>query len=311
MVALCLCERLLLEIKSKILITIIMQDVTIVILTKNEEINLKDCLDSVKGFAKRCVVVDSYSTDATEKVARDGGADFYEHKFENYARQFNWALDSTDIKTKWTFRLDADERLTPELCDELRGLMEEHDQDDVNGVTMEAWLYFMGRLMKHGGHQKRKLMLFKTGMARIEDRKMDEHTILSSGTSVYAKNRFIHYDFKDMTAWINKLNWYATREMQDYIEFKEGKVAQIEEKDAAIQGLRNMKFGVYYKFPKFLRCWLSFVYEYVFKLGFLDGKEGWIYIWNYCMWYRSLVDAKILEYEKFKKPFEQTGDLKY
>ena len=99
--------------------------------------------------------------------------------------------------------------------------------------------------------------------------------------------------------------------MQDYIEYKEGKVAKIEEKDTAIQGMRNMKFGVYYKFPKFLRCWLSFIYEYVFKLGFLDGKEGWIYIWNYCMWYRSLVDAKILEYEKFKKPFEQTGDLKY
>lgn len=287
-----------------------MQDVTIVILTKNEEVNLKDCLESVKGFAKRCVVVDSYSTDKTEEIARQGGADFYEHKFENYARQFNWALDNTNITTKWTFRLDADERLTPELCDELRGIMKEHADDDVNGVTMEAWLYFLGRKMKHGGPQKRKLMLFKTGMAHVEDRKMDEHTILSSGTSIFAKNKFIHYDFKNMTAWTNKMNWYATREMQDYFEYKEGKVAKIEEKDAAISAVRNMKFGVYYKFPLFIRCWLMFFFTYVFQLGFLDGKEGFVYHYMYHRWYRTLVDAKILEQTLFPKPFEETGDLK-
>lgn len=287
-----------------------MQDVTIVILTKNEEVNLKDCLESVKGFAKRCVVVDSYSTDKTEEIARQGGADFYEHKFENYARQFNWALDNTNITTKWTFRLDADERLTPELCDELRGIMKEHADDDVNGVTMEAWLYFLGRKMKHGGPQKRKLMLFKTGLARVEDRKMDEHTILSSGTSIFAKNKFIHYDFKNMTAWTNKMNWYATREMQDYFEYKEGKVAKIEEKDAAISAVRNMKFGVYYKFPLFIRCWLMFFFTYVFQLGFLDGKEGFVYHYMYHRWYRTLVDAKILEQTLFPKLFEETGDLK-
>lgn len=287
-----------------------MQDVTIVILTKNEEVNLKDCLESVKGFAKRCVVVDSYSTDKTEEIARQGGADFYEHKFENYARQFNWALDNTDISTKWTFRLDADERLTPELCDELRGIMKEHADDDVNGVTMEAWLYFLGRKMKHGGPQKRKLMLFKTGLARVEDRKMDEHTILSSGTSVFAKNKFIHYDFKNMTAWTNKMNWYATREMQDYFEFKEGRVAKIEEKDAAISSTRNLKFGVYYRFPLFIRCWLMFIFAYVFQLGFLDGKEGFVYHYMYHRWYRTLVDAKILEQMLNPKPFEETGDLK-
>lgn len=287
-----------------------MQDVTIVILTKNEEVNLKDCLESVKGFAKRCVVVDSYSTDKTEEIARQGGADFYEHKFENYARQFNWALDNTDITTKWTFRLDADERLTPELCDELRGIMKEHADDDVNGVTMEAWLYFLGRKMKHSSHEKRKLMLFKTGIGRIEDRKMDEHTILSEGTSVSAKNKFIHYDFKNMTAYCNKMNWYATREMQDYYEFMEGKDAIIEGKDADIMALRKKKFGVYYKFPIFLRAWLLFFYYYICKGCFLDGKEGFVYMFMYNLWYRTLVDAKILEQKLFPKPFEETGDLK-
>ncbi len=286
------------------------QDVTIVILTKNEEVNLPDCLKSVKGYAKRCVVVDSGSSDKTQEIANEFGADFYYHPFENYARQFNWALDNTDITTKWTFRLDADERLTPKLCEELGRLMKEHADDDVNGISMEASLFFMGREMKHGGPQKRKLMLFKTGMARIEDRKMDEHTILSSGRAIDCTEKFLHYDFKDMGFWINKLNWYATREMQDYFEFINGKEASINANDKEINNIRNKKFGVYYKFPKFLRCWLMFVYAYIFQLGFLDGKEGFIYHWTYHRFYRTLVDCKILEQELHPKPFEETGALK-
>lgn len=287
-----------------------MADVTIIILTKNEEINLPDCLESVKDFASRVVVVDSGSTDRTAEIAKEYGADVYEHPFENYARQFNWGIDNTNITTKWTFRLDADERLTPELCVELEGLMAQHDADDVNGVTMEAWLYFMGRKIRYGCHNKRKLMLFKTGIGRIEDRKMDEHTVLSSGTSVYAKNRFIHYDFKDMTHWINKMNWYATREMQDYYEFKDGKAAEIHGNDSVVASQRKKKFGLYYRFPLFIRCWLLFTYNYVFRLGFLDGKEGFVYHWMYHRWYRSLVDAKILEQRITNREFEETGDLK-
>ena len=287
-----------------------MQDVTIIILTRNEEVNLPDCLESLKGFAKRCVVVDSGSIDKTEIIARDFAADFYNHPFENYARQFNWALDNTNITTKWTFRLDADERLTPKLCEELTQLMKEHAEDDVNGISMEASLFFMGKEMKHGGPQKRKLMLFKTGTARIEDRKMDEHTILNSGRAIDCKEKFLHYDFKDMGFWINKLNWYATREMQDYFEFINGKEASINANDKEINAIRNKKFGIYYKFPKFLRCWLMFVYAYIFQLGFLDGKEGFIYHWTYHRFYRTLVDCKILEQELNPKPFEETGALR-
>jgi glycosyltransferase involved in cell wall biosynthesis len=287
-----------------------MADVTFIILTKNESINIKDCLDSIRGFAKRVVVVDSGSTDDTCGIAKSMGADVYTHPFENYARQFNWGIDNTNITTKWTFRLDADERLTPALCKELEGLMREHDADDVNGITMEANLVFMGRVIKHGGSQKRKLMLFKTGLGRVEDRKMDEHTVLSSGTAVACKERFIHHDFKDMTFWINKLNWYATREMQDYFEYINGKEANIDAEDKEIGKIRNKKFGVYYKFPLFIRCWLMFVYAYIFQLGFLDGREGFIYHWTYHRWYRTLVDCKIFEQKITNKPFEETRDLK-
>ena len=286
-----------------------MEDVTFIILTKNEEINLLDCLKSIEGFAKRVVVIDSGSTDKTCEIAKENGADVYIHPFENYARQFNWGIDNTEIDTKWTFRLDADERLTLELRKELNGLMRQHADDDVNGVTMEAWLYFMGKKIKHGCHNKRKIMLFKTGIGRIEDRKMDEHTILSKGRSISCKERFIHYDFKDMTHWVNKMNWYATREMQDYIEYKNGLRTTVSD-DTKISATRWKKFRIYYKFPAFLRSWLLFVYYYILRMGFMDGKEGFVYHWMYHRWYRTLVDAKILEQEKYNGSFEATGDLK-
>ena len=287
-----------------------MIDVTILILTKNEEINLRDCLESVKGFAKRCVVVDSFSTDRTKEIALQYGADFYEHEFENYARQFNWGLANTNITTKWTFRLDADERLTPELCKELELLTTAHENDDVNGISMQAWLYFMGKKLTRNKHAKRKLMLFKTGLGYIEDRKMDEHTILTCGKAIFAKERFLHYDYKDMTFFINKMNWYATREMQDYFDFINGKNSNIEANDENILTKRKKKFGLYYNMPLFLRPILLFLYTLILQLRFLDGKEGIIYCFMYNCWYRFLVDAKIYEQMKFKRAFERTGDLK-
>lgn len=287
-----------------------MEDVTFIILTKDEEINLPNCLKSIQGFSKRTVIVDSGSEDKTCAIAEKMGAEVYVHPFENYARQFNWALDNVGINTKWTFRLDADERLTPELCKELSQIMADHDNDNVNGVTMEAWLYFMNRKIRHGNrHNKRKLMLFKTGIGRIEDRKMDEHTILSTGSAISCKERFIHYDFKDMTHWINKMNWYATREMQDYFDYKNGANTSLHN-DIVISATRKKKFGLYYKFPIFFRSWLVFVYYYFFHLGFLDGKEGFVYHYMYHRWYRALVDAKILEHEMYGSDFTKSSALK-
>lgn len=288
-----------------------MADVTFIILTKNEEKNLPDCLSSIDGFAARAIVVDSGSDDRTCEIARAMGAEVAVHPFENYARQFNWALDNLNIATKWCFRLDADERLTPALIAELEDLMRAHDADDVNGVIMEAWLYFLGRKIKHGCRNKRKLMLFKTGVGRLEDRRMDERTVLSEGQTVACRERFIHYDFKDMTQYIKKLNWYATREMQDYFEYMNGGTAGEDVSlDRALNAVRRRKFGFYYRMPMFLRCWMLFIYNYIFRLGFLDGREGFVYNYMYHRFYRTLVDAKILEQKRTNRPFEQTGDLK-
>lgn len=284
-----------------------MADITAIILTKNEEKNLGDCLRSIAGFARRAVVVDSGSTDATVELARSLGAEVLEHPFENYARQFNWGVENAQVQTKWILRLDADERFPEGLCRELEKLLAEHADDDVNGVLMEADFYFLGRLIRYGGPKKRKVMIYRAGFGRIEDRRMDEHTVVDGGRVLEVKQRFEHRDFKDIDSFVQKMNWYATREMQDYFEAMEGRADEVlDEKNAA---LRRKKFGFYYRLPMFLRCILLFIYNYIFRLGFLDGREGFIYHWLYQRWYRTLVDAKIYEQMKFPKPFAETGSL--
>ena len=287
-----------------------MQSLTAIILTRNEEKNIGECLKSIQGFASRALVVDCGSADRTVEIAREMGADVRFHEFRYYADQFNWAIDNGDIDTEWILRLDADERLTPEVIAEASAVMngEEARSGDVNGVTMEAVFYFMGRPILHGVKKKRKMMIFRRGVGRIEDRKRDAHSILSRGRSVSLKSRFLHYDFKDLSSYIRRYNWYAAREMQDYIAFREGASTAVNT-DRHIQAQRKKKFGLYYRAPRFLRAWLWFVYNYIFRLGFLDGREGFLFHYFECLWYRMLVDARIYEYEKTGQGLEELKAL--
>lgn len=287
-----------------------MASVTAIILTKNEEKNLAECLKSIQGFAERAVVVDCGSTDRTVEIAHTHGADVLLHEFTYYAAQFNWAIDNAGISTDWILRLDADERFTPELIAETEAILATAPahEGDLNGITMEAVFYFLGRPMRHGIRNKHKMMLFKRGVGRIEDRRRDAHSVICRGFSVETKNRFLHYDFKDLSSYIKRYNWYATREMQDYISFIQGASTNVNT-DKRIQAQRRKKFGLYYRAPKFLRAWLWFVYNYIFRLGFLDGREGFLYHYFECLWYRLLVDAKIYEYEKYGGAFEELHAL--
>lgn len=277
-------------------------------MTKNEEKNIVDCLKSMQGFAKRCVVIDCGSTDCTIELAKEYGADVYSHEFEYYAKQFNWGIDNCDIDTEWIIRLDADERFPVDLTTEIEKLIKDNRDKPMNGITIEANLYFLGRCMKHGIRNKRKMMMFKKVCGRIEDRRRDAHSVISEGYNVSTKHRFIHYDFKDIDSYIKKYNWYATREMQDYIDFVNGAGININT-DKEILKQRKKKFGMYYKAPIFLRCWVWFLYNYIIRRGFLDGKEGLVFAFLECYWYRFVVDSKIYEYRKFGKNAE-FGKLK-
>ena len=275
-----------------------MQDLTAIILTRNEEKNIGPCLDSLKDFASRLVVVDCGSTDATVAIAKEKGAEVVFHEFRYYADQMNWAIDNTNIATEWVMRLDADERLTPEVIAECAPIMQTPRSGGICGITMEATYYFLGRAMNHGIRNKRKMLIFRRGCGRMEDRRRDPYSILTEGRNVSIKSRFLHYDFKDLSSYIRRYNWYAGRELMDYIEGRRLAGAEGEQLDKHLQAQRRKKFGIYYKAPRFIRCWLWFIYNYIFRLGFLDGREGFLYHYFECMWYRMLIDARIFEYEK-------------
>lgn len=285
-----------------------MADLTVIILTMNEEKNIEKCINSIKDIANRIVVVDSGSKDKTVEIAKELGAEVYINQFKNYATQFNWGIDNTSINTKWILRLDADEVIPPELAKEMCIAMNKHSDDDVNGLVIKLRKFFLGRWLRYGGtYPFKKLMLFKNGIGRIEDRNMDEHTILSSGKTIELRHDALHYDFKDITHYIKKHNWYSTREVQDYIaENLETSIESLE--SGQIKNRRKQK-KLYYKLPKFFRALALFIYRYIFQLGFLDGREGLIFHILNTYWYRYLVDVKIYEFEKTKVFENVTGAL--
>ena len=275
-----------------------MNDITAIILTKNEEKNIERCITSIKGLADRICVVDSGSEDNTIKIAKKLGAEVFVHSpFEYYAKQFNWALDNIKINTKWIYRIDADEYVTEELKNEIILECNNHSKDDVNGFVMKFKIFFMGRFLTHGGvYPFYNLTIFKNGKGRYEDRSMGEHIVLSEGKTIDLKNDCLHYDFKDLNTWINKHNWYATREVADYYKTLEKKQIKTELYHEA-EKTKSKRDNLYYKLPKFIRAKLYYWYRYYIKMGFLDGRPGKIYAFLQAYWYRYIIDAKIMEKE--------------
>lgn len=297
-----------------------MVDLTVVILTKNEEKNLRKCIESFRGLAKRFVIVDSGSTDGTEMLcgqlneelqAVGSQLDFYVHPWASYADQLNWGLDNTDITTEWSMRMDADEELLEDLAQEidekLGGL-----QKPVNGVILRRRTIFMGKWIKHGGRYPELLLrIFRTGKARCEMKIMDEHMILSEGIMVTFKHDLMDNNQKDLDWWTAKHNWYSNREVLDHQLSLGGDNLQEDggsSKQARIK--RVVKNTGYYKLPKFFRAHLYFLYRYWIRLGFLDGTEGRIYHFLQAYWYRFLVDAKMYQCEKTGLNIKPQGDLK-
>ncbi len=285
-----------------------MADITAIILTKNEEVNIRKCIESIKPVVKRIIVVDSGSTDSTVGIAKELGADVLVNELKPflYAKQFLYGMEHGNIDTKWVFRIDADEELTKESATEIEELCNENEDTDVNGIVVRFEVNFMGRAIRHGGvYPLRKLLLFKYGKGTIEDRCMDEHCILFEGRSVEVKNDSLHHDDKGLSAWIDKHNNYSTREVQDYLNsVASAQSTGLEGEhslDAKAKFKRFLRWKIYYKLPAGFRSYAYYFYRYYIRLGFLDGREGKIFCFMQAYWYRFLVDAKIYEMKRNEK----------
>lgn len=271
-----------------------MADLTVITLSYNEEVNLRDCLESVKDIAKRLVVCDSFSTDKTLDIAREYGADILQHKFYNYASQYIYAEENAEINTKWVLRLDADERLTKEARDEIEKICNENAQTDVSAVDVYYKVSFLGRELKH--YPFHKVILYKYGKAHLENRNMDEHITVTEGRSIVLKNKLIHNDYKGLSAWVDKHNKYSSREVLDLLGENEEKV-DLSSLSFATRIKRFIKFKIYYKLPMGMRSYLYYLFRLYVKGGILDGKEGRIFAFLQAYWYRYLVDAKMYEHQ--------------
>ena len=263
-----------------------MADITVIVLTKNEEKNIEDCIRSAWQIASRVIVVDSGSTDATVPLAEKLGAETCFHQWEGHAAQFNWALDNCRIETEWVFRLDADERISQELAEEIEGNVSGENSVGVNGYRMRWRIYFMNKWIKHGGtHKPYFLRLFRYGKGRVENKLMDEHIIVDGQVESLCSD-LIHYDYKGLDAWLTKHIWYSNLELQMY---------QTQSNEVGLNPEQHRRRGWYYRLPPFVRARLYFWYRYYIQLGFLDGMEGKIFCFLQAYWYRFLVDAKLYE----------------
>lgn len=300
-----------------------MVDLTVIILTKNEEKNLRKCIESFRGIVRRFVIVDSFSTDGTEalcyqldKELRMNGSqlDFYQNKWVDYATQLNWGLTHTNITTEWSMRMDSDEELMEDLVLEISEKLAQI-KEPVNGVILRRRVYFMGRWIKHGGRYPELLLrIFRTGKAYCEHKIMDEHMILSEGTTVEFKHDLIDNNQKDLEWWTAKHNWYSNREVLDHQMTLQNQMDKALEEAGKSSGQAKMKRIIkndgYYRLPRFWRARIYFLYRYYIKLGFLDGPEGKIFHFLQAYWYRFLVDAKLYECEKEGVQMKSQGDLK-
>lgn len=291
-----------------------MSDLTIIILTKNEEKNLSKCIKSFNGCAKRVVVIDSFSTDNTTELARSMGAEVYMHEFKNHAAQFNWALDNINLNTEWVMKVDADEEFTNELANEIKSKLDSMPKD-VNGVILRRRVYFMGKWLRHGGMYPQLLLrIFRVGHGMSENKLMDEHLIVTDGKVMTFKNDFSDNNNKSLEWWIDKHNWYSNKEVLDYQKRIENNHKEIDAYKTSVSMQAKIKRIVknngYYSLPKFFRSHLYFIYRYYIRMGFLDGVEGRIYTFLQAYWYRFLVDSKIYECEKKGIKMKPQGDLK-
>jgi glycosyltransferase involved in cell wall biosynthesis len=274
------------------------QDISVIILTYNEEKHIKRCIESLLPVVEEVFIVDSYSTDKTVEIAESLGAKVYQNKWINYAVQFQWGLDNCPINTKWVMRMDADEYILPELALEINQKIGTLN-NDISSIYIKRRVLFMNKWIKHGGYYPTWLLrIWKYEYGMIEERWMDEHIKVSQGNSIKFDNDIVDDNLNNLTSWTEKHNNYATREAIDLLNYIYSFVNYDDVKPNIFGSQAEKKRWLkvkYSKMPLFIRPLLYFNLRYFLQLGFLDGKKGLIWHFLQGFWYRFLVDAKIFE----------------
>lgn len=230
-----------------------MTQLSVIVLTKNEEQNIVECLHST-SWADRQFVVDSGSQDRTVELARAMGATVLQHPFVNFADQRNWALDN--IEGEYIFFVDADERATPELAAEVRRVIasgERRGDKEVSGWWVPRRNYIWGQWIRHAGWSPDyQLRLLRHECARYDPQREVHEVVLLDGAEGFLENTLTHYNYQTISQFLRKQDAYTTLEAK--ILFK--------------QGVRP-KWRNY-----ILQPWREFWRRYVALQGYKDGMNG-------------------------------------
>ncbi len=224
---------------------------SVAIVSLNEEVNLGRTLESVK-WADEIVVVDSGSTDRTCEIARRYGAKVVVEPWRGYAAQKNFAIEH--CTQTWVLSLDADEQISPALAQEMRDVLS--DPNALDGYRVPRLNLFLGRALRHGGfYPDPKLRLFRRGMGFVTGRDPHDRVELKGVPKNRIgrfRNPMIHYTYPSLYYYLEHMNRYSTVWNE-------------------VEGAKAQAFSVN---AIVLRPLATFVYNYFFRLGFLDGREG-------------------------------------
>ena len=272
--------------------------VAAVVLTYNEERNLPDCLASLAGLVREIFVVDSGSTDGTLEIARAAGATVLQHPFEHYGAQRNWAIEHLAITAPWTLHIDADERITPELREAITAVLARDTPSlaKIDGFLVSRRTMFIGRWIRHGGHYPAwHLRLMRTGAGRCEDRLYDQHFYVA-GAVQKLQGDLIDTLTPDLATFTARHLRWAQLEAAEH-EAPPDAVGRIRGKLATDNAIERRRWwrDRYVRLPLFVRPAAYFLYRYIVRLGFLDGRAGLVFHVLQGFWFRFLVDALILE----------------
>jgi glycosyltransferase involved in cell wall biosynthesis len=249
-------------------------NVSVLILTKNEENDLPGCLESV-AWADEIIVYDSYSTDRTIMIAESSGARVIQRVFDNWSTHQNWGLENIDFRNKWVFYIDADERVSDELRAAIARVVEVPGSCVAHRVQRRD---FLGNTwLKHAQLSSAYVRLFQPVSIRYE--RLVNPFSRVDGEVGDLEGYLDHYPFsKGLRHWIDRHNSYSTLEAQQILSDR-GARSQFSIKNALFASTshlrrRNQK-ELFYRLPG--RPLIKFLYLYVIRRGFLDGRAGYTY----------------------------------
>jgi glycosyltransferase involved in cell wall biosynthesis len=257
--------------------------VTVIVPVKNEEKNLPKCLALLSDFSE-VIVVDSNSTDRTPDIAKEFGYKLINFEWNgHFPKKRNWVLRNIPLTNEWVFFLDADEFITDDFIEEVRQAVK---KSDYQGFWLRYTIYFMGKRLRFGDAPD-KLALFRKSAGEYEridedswshlDMEVHEHPVLPGKIGRFT-SRIEHNDFKGIEKYLERHDAYSTWEANRYIK-------TIQTQDKTLTQRQKIKYTL---IKWHLAPVVFFIGSYFFKLGFLDGKIGFLYSWYKAKYFNQI-----------------------